>query len=249
MDVDFSGRKAIVTGSSEGIGRAIAQGLIDAGAEVLLVARREDLLQEAAQAMGGKAGWIAIDMSRDGAAEQIVAAAVDRFGGLDYLVNNAGLNIPGAIGGYNSADFRRMLDLNLIGTAMVTQAAVPHLARRPGAAILNISSAAGRKVFPGNGLYSATKVAINMLTEMWAAELAERGIRVNAICPASTETPQFRKVAATIEGSREHAIQLQHIHRMCAPEELVPPALMLLSDRLGGFITGTVMDVDGGVHI
>lgn len=249
MEIDFSGRAAIVTGSSEGIGRALAQGLIDAGAHVLLVARREELLREAAQAMGDKAEWIAIDVTADGAPERIIAAAVDRFGKLDYLVNNTGLNIPGTMGNYSEADFRGMLDLNLISMVMMTQAAVPHLAERPGAAILNISSAAGRKIIPGNGLYGATKVAINYLTEMWAAELADRDIRVNAICPAATETPQARKVAAAIEGAREQALQLQYIHRMCEPEELVPPALMLLSDRLGGFITGTVMDVDAGIHI
>lgn len=245
---DFSDKVAIVTGASEGIGYALAKGLVDAGARVLLVARRTEPLQKAAEQMGERACWFATDVSAENAGEEVVAAAIEHFGGLDYLVNNAGLNLPAAIGDYTFTGWHRMIDLNLIGTAMLTQAAVSHLATRKGA-ILNVSSAGSRKVIPGNGPYSATKVALNFLTATWAAELADRGIRVNGISPASTETPQFRKVADSIEGFRDMAVQLHHIRRMCAPEELVPPALLLLSDEVGGFITGTVLDVDGGVHI
>lgn len=246
---DFTDKTAIVTGASEGIGYALAKGLVDAGARVLLVARREEKVRQATEELGERASWLAADVSAENAGEQIVAAAIARFGGLDYLVNNAGLNLPAAIGDYNVTDLRRMIDLNLIGTMMLTQAAVPHLAKRKGAAVLNISSVGGRKVVAGNGPYSATKTAINFLTGTWAVELAGQGIRVNGISPASTETPQFAKVADSIEGFRELAVGMHHIRRMCAPEELVPPALLLLSGELGGFITGSVLDVDGGAHI
>jgi NAD(P)-dependent dehydrogenase (short-subunit alcohol dehydrogenase family) len=249
MDTEFFGKSAIVTGSSEGIGLSLAKGLVEAGARVLLVARREDVVRQAAEELGQNAAWIAIDMTEEGAEDKVVRAAADCHGGIDYLVNNAGLNLPGSLGEYSPSDFRSMIDLNMVSTAMLTQAAVPYLAARDGAAILNVSTVGSRKATAGNGLYSATKIAINYLTEVWALELADRGIRVNCICPGGTETPQFRKVADSIEGYREMAIGLSLVKRICAPEELVHPALMLLSNRTGGFITGSILDIGGGYHI
>ncbi|HKQ83087.1 MAG TPA: SDR family oxidoreductase [Steroidobacteraceae bacterium] len=249
MQTEFIGKSAIVTGSSEGIGFALAKGLVDAGARVLLVARREDVVRKAAEGLGPNAAWIAVDLTEEGAEEKVVRAAIDRHGGIDYLVNNAGLNLPAFIGDYRASDFRRMVDLNMVSTTMLTQAAVPYLAAGDGSAILNISTGGSRKATIGNGLYSATKIAINYLTEVWALELADRGIRVNCICPGGTETPQFCKVADSIEGYREMVIGVTPVKRMCAPEELVHSAFLLLSKRTGGFITGAILDADGGYHI
>ncbi|HKX23187.1 MAG TPA: SDR family oxidoreductase [Rhizorhapis sp.] len=249
METEFAGKSAILTGSSEGIGYALAKGLVDAGARVLLVARREDILRSAAEKLGPNAAWLAADLTEEGAEDKVVQAAVDRHGGIDYLVNNAGLNVPAFIGEYTASDFRRMVELNMVSTAMLTQAAVPHLAAGDGSAILNISTGGSRKATIGNGLYSATKAGINYLTEVWALELAGRGIRVNCICPGGTETPQFRKVADSIEGYRQMVIDVTPVKRMCAPEELVHSALLLLSKRMGGFITGAILDADGGYHM
>lgn len=248
METEFVGKSAIVTGSSEGIGFALAKGLVDAGARVLLVARREDVVRTAAEGLGPNAAWIAVDLAEQGAEDEVVRTAVDRHGGIDYLVNNAGINLPGFIGEYTASDFRRMIDLNLVGAAMLTQAATPYLAAGDGSAILNISTGGSRKATVGNGLYSATKAAINYLTEVWARELADRGIRVNCICPGGTETPAFRRVADSIAGYREMVIEITPMKRMCAPEELVHSALLLLSNRTGGFITGAILDADGGYH-
>lgn len=248
MEREFIAKSAVVTGSSEGIGFALAKGLVDAGARVLLVARRENVVRKAAEGLGPNASWIAVDLTEEGAEDKVIRAAVDRHGGIDYLVNNAAINLPGFIGEYTANDFKRMATLNVLSAVLLTQAAVPHLAVGDGSAILNISTGASRKATVGNGLYGATKIAINYLTQVWARELADRGIRVNCMCPGGTETPAFQKVANSIEGYREAVISMTPIRRMCAPEELVHSALLLLSNRTGGFITGAILDADGGYH-
>ena len=250
MRVDgFSGRTAIVTGSSEGIGFTIAKALAENGARVLLVARRERLVRQAAERIGPNAAWISIDLTEAGAPQKIVETAASTFGGVDFLVNNAGINLLGAVGEMDPADMRRMAELNLIAPCLMTQAAAPHLSARPGAAILNVSTAGSRKATPGEGFYAATKAGLNYLTSLWAVELAARGVRVNAIAPGGTDTPQFNRAAATIEGAREMVASLHLIKRIARPEELVGAALLLLSPVAGSFMTGAVLDVDGGYHV
>ncbi|HJQ17427.1 MAG TPA: SDR family oxidoreductase [Allosphingosinicella sp.] len=245
----FSGRVAIVTGSSEGIGFSIAKALAENGANILLVARREGLLRQAAETLGPAAAWISADLTEEGAAQKIVEKAVSTFGGIDFLVNNAGVNRLGLLGETVPSDMRQMMELNLIAPYLMTQAALPHLAARPGAAILNVSTAGSRKPTPGEGFYCATKAGLNYLTNLWAIELADRGIRVNAIAPSGMDTPQFNKVAATIEGAREMVANLHLIKRIGNPEELIGAVLLLLSPVAGSFMTGAIVDVDGGYHV
>ena len=140
----FSGRVAIVTGSSEGIGFSIAKALAENGANILLVARREGLLRQAAETLGPAAAWISADLTEEGAAQKIVEKAVSTFGGIDFLVNNAGVNRLGLLGETVPSDMRQMMELNLIAPYLMTQAALPYLAARPGAAILNVSTAGSR---------------------------------------------------------------------------------------------------------
>ena len=250
MRVDgFSHRTAIVTGSSEGLGFTLARALVDQGANVLLVARREELVRQAAEALGPTAAWISIDLTDEGAAQRIVEKAVATFGGVDFLVNNAGVNLLGVPGETRPSDMRRMMELNLIAPCLLMQAALPHLAARPGAAILNISTAGSRKATPGEGFYGATKAGLNYLTSLWAIELASRGVRVNAIAPGCMETPQFNRAAAGIEGAREMVANLHLIKRIANPEELIGAALLLLSPVSGSFMTGAIIDVDGGYHV
>lgn len=207
------------------------------------------LVRQAAQRLGPNAAWISIDLTEEGAGQQIVEKAVSRFGGIDFLVNNAGVNLLGVLGNMDQSDMRRMAELNLIAPCLITQAAVPHLAARPGAAILNISTAGSRKPTPGEGFYGATKPGLNYLTSLWAVELADRGIRVNAIAPGGVDTPQFNRVAATIAGAREMVINMNLIKRIASPEDLIGAALLLLSPVAGGFMTGALIDVDGGYHV
>ena len=245
----FSNKVAIVTGSSEGIGFTLAKALVDNGANVLLVARREGLLRQAAESLGPNAAWISADLTTEGAPEKIIEKAVSRFGGIDFLVNNAGVNLLGSLGNTTLPDMRQMMALNLIAPYLITQAAVPYLAARPGAAILNVSTAGSRKATPGEGFYGATKAGLNYLTSLWAIELAGQGIRVNAIAPGGMDTPQFNKAAATIEGAREMVANAHLIKRIAKPEELIGAALLLLSPVAGSFMTGALIDVDGGYHV
>lgn len=245
----FSGKVAIVSGASEGIGYAIAAALVENGAKVLLAARREALLRRAAETLGPNAAWISIDLTAEGAAQEIVERAVSTFGGIDFLVNNAGVNLLGTLESTSLTDMRRMAELNLFTPWLLAQAALPHLSQRPGAAVLNVSTAGSRKATLGEGFYGATKAGLNYLTKLWALELAGCGIRVNAISPGGTDTPQFNKAAAMIEGAREMVMEAHLIKRIAAPEELLGAALLLLSPVAGSFMTGSLIDVDGGYHV
>ena len=245
----FSGKVAIVSGASEGIGHAIATALVENGAKVLLVARREALLRRVADKLGPNAAWISIDLTAERAAQEIVGCAVSTFGGIDFLVNNAGVNVLGTLESTSLPEMRQMAELNLFAPWLLTQAALPHLSQRPGAAVLNVSTAGSRKATLGEGFYGATKAGLNYLTKLWALELAGRGIRVNAISPGGTDTPQFNKAAAMLPGAREMVIEAHLIKRIAAPEELLGAALLLLSPAAGSFMTGSLIDVDGGYQV
>lgn len=245
----FSGKAAIVTGSSEGIGFAIAKALVDNGANVLLVARREELLREAAERLGPNAAWISADLMEEDAAPAIVEKAIAAFGGLDFLVNSAGVNYLDQFGNADVAAKRHMMNLNLLAPSLMVEAAFPHLSTRAGAAILNVSTAGARKPTASESFYGATKAGLEYLTKTWAILLSSHGIRVNGIAPAAVETPQFNRLAANIEGAREMIAKLLLIQRMIEPEEIGDAALLLLSPVAGSFITGTIFEVDGGYHV
>jgi NAD(P)-dependent dehydrogenase (short-subunit alcohol dehydrogenase family) len=245
----FAGKSAVITGASEGIGFAIAAALVEEGARVVLVARREDNLAEAARKLGPHASYVVGDVASQETAERAVEAAVSRHGGLELLVNNAGILRPGAIGALSLEDVDAMFAVNVRGTVAFTNAAVKVMSGRKGAAILNISSAAGRRPLPNISIYGATKAAMQHLTQTWAMELAARGIRVNCLCPGATETPAFRSVADAVPGFEQAALGKSLIPRVLPAEELARHALTLLDEKAGGFVTGAIWDVDGGYQL
>jgi len=245
----FAGKSAVITGASEGIGFAIAAGLAKEGARVVLVARREDKLEEAVRKLGPQASYVVGDVASQDTAARAVEAAVRRHGGLDLLVNNAGILRPGAIGAMSLEDVDAMFSVNVRGTVVFTNEAVKVMSGRKGAAILNISSAAGRRPLPMISIYGATKAAVQHLTQTWAIELAARGIRVNCLCPGAIETPAFRSVADVVPGFEQAALDKSLIKRILPAEELARHALTLLDERDGGFVTGSIWDVDGGYQL
>jgi 3-oxoacyl-[acyl-carrier protein] reductase len=242
----FSGKSAVVTGSSEGIGFAIAASLVEEGARVVLVARREDTLAEAVRKLGPHASYVVGDAASQETAERAVEAAVSRHGGLDLLVNNAGILRPGAIGALSLEDVDTMFSVNVRGAVAFTNAAVKALSGRKGAAILLISSSAGRHTIPYLSVYGAMKVALQHLTQTWAIELAERGIRVNCLRPGATRTPAFHAATQAIPNLEQVTLDNSLIKRVASPDELARHALTLLDEKAGGFVTGAIWDVDGG---
>jgi NAD(P)-dependent dehydrogenase (short-subunit alcohol dehydrogenase family) len=191
----LASRTALVTGGSKGIGRAIAAALLGSGAQVLITGRDSTALASAAaaleplgQASGARVEWCAGDVRRETDANAIVAAAVDRFGGLDILVNNAATGILVEVADMTGDQWRETIDTNLSGVFYCTHAAIPHLRARGGGWIINISSLASGNPFARGAAYSATKAGLNAFGEALMQELRYDGIRVSTVCPGSVRT-------------------------------------------------------------
>ncbi|MFF3765529.1 SDR family NAD(P)-dependent oxidoreductase [Streptomyces sp. NPDC001922] len=240
------GKAALVTGASEGIGFSIAEALVRAGARVVLTARREGPLAAAAERLGPAASAVAGDVADAGTARRAVEHAVARHGGLDLVVCNAGILIPGTLAQQPLSEVDRVLAVNLRGTIALMNAAVPAMAGREGAAAVVISSSIGRRPAAGMGIYGATKATLHYLVPTWAIELAPQGIRVNAVCAGITDTPGLRAGAAAVPGLEKAVIGTNLIKRIASADEIAGPALTLLDSSVSGYVTGSVWDIDGG---
>jgi clavulanate-9-aldehyde reducatase len=187
----LQGRKAAVTGASSGIGAATAAALAAEGAAVALGARRKDRLDELAQqieADGGSAYAFEVDVGDEDAARAFIEGAAEQMGGLDILVNNAGLMLLGPIGGADTEEWRRMVDVNLLGLLYCTHAALPLMQQGGGGHIVNLSSVAGRTANLGSGVYNLTKWGVNGFSEALRQEVLHSGIRVTVIEPGFVTT-------------------------------------------------------------
>jgi NAD(P)-dependent dehydrogenase (short-subunit alcohol dehydrogenase family) len=242
----FDGKTAIVTGASEGIGFAIAEGLAVEGANVVLVARREDVLQAAAAKLGSRASYVAGDVADDDTARRAVDHVVEAHGGLDLLVSNAGILIPGGVEQQPLEEVDRVIAVNLRGPIAFMGRAAPVMAGREGAAAVIVSSATGRVPVAGLGIYGATKAALHYLVSTWALELAPSDIRVNGVCPGGTHTPALQAAAKAIPGLVEATIATNLIKRIATPDEIARPVLTLLDSSISGYVIGSIWDVDGG---
>ena len=252
----IDGKTAIVTGAANGIGRAVAMALAGAGANVIVA----DVLAEDGErtvgeigSAGGVAAFAQADVSDPGQAEELIASAADRFGGLHILVNNAG--IGGGIFRLHElepADFDRVINVNLRGTFLCTKYAIPHFIAQHDGRIVNMASTYGLIGAPGAPAYCASKGAIINLTRQLAVDYGPDGIRVNAICPGYIDTQLGRRgprlsaeefAAAT--AIRERAAAMQPLGRQGQPAEVGEVALFLASDA-SSFMTGSIVTVDGG---
>lgn len=242
----LDGKIALITGASQGIGFAVAEALANVGVQVVLTARREELLRVAAQRLGPSASWVSGDMAAADTARRAVDHAVNRHGGLDLVVANAGIMIPGTLVQQSMAEVDRVLMVNLRGTIALMSAAAPAMAQRADAAAVVISSSIGRQAAAGMGIYGATKAALHYLVPTWAIELAPHGIRVNAVCAGITDTPGLRSGAEAIPGLCEAMIGTNLIKRIATAEEIARPVRTLLDSAVSGFVTGSIWDVDGG---
>ena len=187
-DQPLAGRVAAVTGASSGIGAATATALSRAGATVALAARRRDRLEELAQALEGPSSIHEVDVSDEQQARSFIEAAHAEHGGLHVLVNNAGLMLLGAVHGADTADWRRMLDVNLWGLLVCTHAALPLIADSGGGDVVNVSSVAGRRADAGAAVYNMTKFGVHAFSEALRQEALHAGVRVTVVAPGFVET-------------------------------------------------------------
>ncbi|MCC7347828.1 MAG: SDR family oxidoreductase [Variibacter sp.] len=239
---DLSGRVALVTGASRGIGRAIALGLAEAGADVAVTYRAqaaaaEDVVAEI-ETLGRRALAIGADVADAGAVARMVAAVAGALGGVDILVNNAGVALRRSIDELTEADFDLTLAVNLKSAFLCTQAVLPHMRARQWGRIVNISSGAARGA-GGIGLhYNASKAGMEGLTRGYAARLVREGITVNAVAPSQIETDMMAGFAA------EAAARIP-LGRMGTPEECAQAVVFTVANP---YLTGQTIQLNGGAH-
>lgn len=238
------GKTAIVTGASRGIGLAVAQRLIDDGANVVITARGEDALIEAVDALGPeRAAYVAGKADDPQHQAETVALAIERFGSLDLLVNNTGINPAyGPLLSLEPRAAQKMFDVNVLSALAWVKLAHEAWMSEHGGAIVNVASVAGLRPAPGIAMYGVTKAAVIHLTEELAVELGP-SIRVNAVAPAVVKT---KFATALYEGREEEVAAPYPLKRLGVPEDIAGVVSFLLSDD-AGWMTGQTITIDGGV--
>ncbi|HYQ65774.1 SDR family oxidoreductase [Actinophytocola sp.] len=237
---DFAGLTAVVTGGASGIGAAAAAILADRGADVAVL----DL-----DPAGAERGF-RCDVSDDGEVRAAIEAVAAQLGGIDVLVNNAGIGAAGDVAANDDAEWHRVLDVNVLGMVRTTRAALPYLRRSSTAAVVNTCSVAAWAGLPNRALYSASKGAILALTLAMATDHLDDGIRVNCVCPGTADTPWVGRLldAADDPAAERAALRArQPMGRLVTAAE-VGHAIAYLASPLSGSTTGTALAVDGGMY-
>ena len=240
----FAGRAAIVTAASRGIGLAIARRLVAEGARVLLTARKADGLARAAEELGPQnAAWVVGGADDPAHQDEAVRTALDRFGRIDILVNNTGINpVYGRLIDTDPAAGAKIFGVNVLAALSWTQRVYRAFMAEHGGAVVNVASVAGLRPAPNIGLYGASKAALINLTEALASELAP-GVRVNAVAPAVVKT---RFATALYEGREAEVARAYPLQRLGAPDDVAGVVSFLLSAD-ASWITGHTLVVDGGL--
>jgi NAD(P)-dependent dehydrogenase (short-subunit alcohol dehydrogenase family) len=256
MSALLAGRRAVVTGAGRGIGRAIAGHLTAAGAAVVLAARTESEIEQAAEQLragGGRAEAVVCDITDDASVARLAEASEERLGGpVDTLVNNAGVYRPRPFDAYTLDDWRWILDVNVVALVRVTQAFLPGLLKLQRSRVINISSIAGKKGTYGQSAYNASKHAQIGITRCLAMETGSTGLRVNAVCPGFTKTDLIDldelgrahgKPGADVWAGVEQAATIK---RTVSLDEIAAAVVYLASSAADG-VNGQSLVVDGGI--
>ncbi len=227
--MDLDGKVAVVTGGTRGIGRAIAEALLEHGARVVIGARTESDVDRAADELGEQARGAVCDVRDPEACQALVGAAVDAFGGLDILVNNAGIGIFKPVEELSVEEWDRLQGTNLNGMFYCTRSAIPHLKRRGGGWIINIGSLAGKNAFPGGAAYNTSKFGLIGFSEALMQEVRHDGIRVSYVMPGSVATSGF-------SGDGDWKIQPEDIGRivldlLATPDRTLPSRVEVRPSR------------------
>lgn len=241
----LAGKVALVTGSSRGIGKAIAELFAKEGAFVVITAKNQDRLQKTAKDLGGVFS-VSADIRKESEVRIVVSKTIEKFGRLDILVNNAGI-LPKIkpLHEISESEWNEVIDINLTGQFRFTKAAIPYL-QKNGGVIINIASNAGLKAYENFNAdaYSASKAALVLLTKSWAIEYAKSKIRVNCICPGVVETDMTQEFLAT-PALREIQNSQYPIGRFGTVDDVAKSALYFATDD-SSWVTGAVLALDGG---
>jgi len=243
----FSGKVALVTGATSGIGQACAIAFAEAGAKVICVGRKAEALKEIKETIGAEVLTIAADLAETEAAERVVARAIEVFGGIDILVNAAGHISNGTIENTSLEAWDDMMNVNVRSPFQLMQKALPSLIERRGN-IVNVSSVTGLRAFPGVLAYCVSKAALDQLTRCASLELAAKGVRVNAVNPGVVVTQIHKRGGMNDEAYAaflEHSKTTHPLGRTGRPNEIADLVLFLASDK-ASWITGATYSIDGG---
>lgn len=252
---EFSGKVAVITGGGAGIGFAVARRLAWDGASIVLCSDRQAQLEEAVaelRADGLEASGMRADVTSSADMRGLISFAVESYGGVDILVNSAGIQRYGTVVDTEEEVWDQVLDVNLKGIYLASKHVIPEMRERKGGAIVNVSSVQAFASQRGVAAYTASKGGVNALTRAMALDHAHEKVRVNAVCPASVDTPMLRRAADLFKGEKslqetvEDWGKMHPIGRMAKPEEVAEVISFLASTR-ASFVTGGEYKVDGGV--
>jgi 3-oxoacyl-[acyl-carrier protein] reductase len=251
MMEQLTGKTALVTGASQGIGAALAVGFAQHGADVVIcdLAMQADAMAKVKseiEALGRKCWTHALNVTDKSAIEEVVAMATKAAGGIDILVNNAGILKPSTLEELSEDDWDAHFNVNGKGVLLMTNAVLPQMRKRKAGRIINIASIAGRQGVPTQGHYAATKSTAITLTRVYAQEVGMDNITVNAICPGIILTEMGRKNLGSAEAI-QHWQDVAALKRLGDPTDVVGPAVFFASD-LSGFVTGQALNVCGGIY-
>ena len=245
---DLSGKVAVVTGGNSGIGLGMAKGLAEAGAAVVVAARNAEKAKQAMHALGPRAMFLPVDTGKEASCRAMIAAAAEKAGRIDILVNCAGMTVRKRPELLSDAEWRDVLDVNLTGTFVCSQAAYPHMQKQGGGKIINIGSMLSIFGTGFGAAYGASKGAVVQLTKSLAVAWAKDNIQVNAILPGWIDTELTAGARQQVEGLNEKVLARSPTGRWGRPEEFAGIAVFL-AGKASDFITGTAIPVDGGYSV